>query len=51
MITQAELERIILEAYESMKDSEREWIETEQLFVDLYGDTYLEIKRELLESK
>jgi hypothetical protein len=51
MITSIDLEKIITEALESLKDSKYERIETEQLFMDLYGDRYLEIKRKMVLEK
>lgn len=51
MLEQNELEKIVLEAYNTLKDSTREWIETEQLFIDLYGDNYLVIKRDVIDKR
>lgn len=48
MIKKSELKEIVLRAVESTKDSLIDWIETEQLFINLYGDTYLEVKNQLI---
>lgn len=46
-ISQTQIEQIVRNAFRKCNGTGAEWIETEQLFTTLYGDTYLKIKRKI----
>ncbi|NJL11754.1 MAG: hypothetical protein HC913_01155 [Microscillaceae bacterium] len=47
-ISETQLEDIVRQAQLQCQGSVIEWIETEQLFTEIYGDAYWKVKRKLL---